>query len=85
MMTRRQLGYSAVKALYLLVLGFLCGMAVERFRFDARRDAILRQYADTLRRWHTHLMEIEKEPRNRAAFTNMPGPMLGKYSDVAGD
>lgn len=51
--------------LYLLGLGFLGGMAAERMRVDARRDAVLRQYDDMLQRWHTVLMEIEKEPDGR--------------------
>jgi hypothetical protein len=52
--------------LYLLGLGFLGGMAAERMRVDARRDAVLRQYDDMLQRWHTVLMEIEKEPDGRS-------------------
>jgi len=55
--------------LYLLGLGFLGGMAAERMRVDARRDAVLRQYDDLLQRWHTVLMEIEKEPDGRS-FSN---------------
>jgi hypothetical protein len=40
-------------------------MAAERMWVDARRDAVLRQYDDTLQRWHTVLMEIEKKPDGR--------------------
>jgi len=63
--TRHGFALRVALGLYLLGLGFLGGMAVERMRVDARRDAVLRQYDDMLHRWHTVLMEIEKEPEGR--------------------
>jgi hypothetical protein len=64
--------------LYLLGLGFLGGMAAERMRVDARRDAVLRQYDDVLQRWHTVLMEIEKGPDGRSFSNSNSGvPLRG--------
>jgi hypothetical protein len=65
MTTTRRFALRVTLGLYLLGLGFLGGMAAERMRVDARRDAVLRQYDDMLQRWHTVLMEIEKEQDGR--------------------
>ena len=68
-MTRHRVSAFIALGLYAVVLGFLGGMVAERIRGDVRRDAMLRQYDDTLQRWHTVLMEIEKEPDGRS-FSN---------------
>ncbi len=59
--TRRYFVLGAALALYLVVLAFLGGMALDRFRFSARREAVLHEYDDGLRRWHEYLMRIEQE------------------------
>jgi H+/gluconate symporter-like permease len=51
--TRHRVAAFIALGLYAVVLGFLGGMAAECMRGDVRRDAMLRQYEDTLQRWHT--------------------------------
>jgi hypothetical protein len=79
--TKRRLALWLLLGLYVLALGFLGGMAAERIRFDERRDAMLRRYDDSLRRWHTVLMAIEKEPDGRAFSTSSSSLLLGGSVD----
>jgi hypothetical protein len=83
MMTTHWFALRVALGLYLLGLGFLGGMAAERMRVDARRDALLRQYDDMLQRWHTVLMEIEKEPDGRS-FSNSSSrvPLRGNVEGI---
>jgi hypothetical protein len=46
---------------YLLALGGLVGIAVERIRFDHRRAPVLARYNATLRARQATLMAIERE------------------------
>lgn len=68
-MTRRArcwvLGLAA--AVYLLGLGGLVGTAVERWRFGARRAALLEGYETQTRRWRELLMEVERGAWTRTA------------------
>jgi hypothetical protein len=50
-----------VAALYLLVVGFLSGMIVDRVRFDASRSVLLTRLEQDTRRMHERLMAIERE------------------------
>jgi hypothetical protein len=47
--------------LYLVVLGFLIGMVVERMRFDRQRTAVLQSLTATQERLHIHLMNLERQ------------------------
>jgi hypothetical protein len=51
----------ALLALYLVALGFVLGVIVERWRFDRTRQAVLDRYNDVVRRVHGHQMTIERE------------------------
>jgi hypothetical protein len=50
-----------VAALYLLVIGFLSGMIVDRIRFDETRSVILARLDEDSQRVHKRLMAIERE------------------------
>jgi len=46
---------------YLLSLGGLAGTAIERIRFDYRRDAVVARYDSLLRARNATLMAIERQ------------------------
>jgi hypothetical protein len=50
---------AALVGLYLVVMGFLFGTLYERFRFDRRRDGVLRSYRAALTELHGNLMAFE--------------------------
>jgi hypothetical protein len=50
-----------VAALYLLVVGFLGGMIVDRVRFDASRSVLLTRLDQDTHRVHERLMALERE------------------------
>ena len=50
-----------VAALYLLVVGFLGGMIVDRVRFDASRSVLLTTLEQDTHRVHERLMALERE------------------------
>ena len=50
-----------VAALYLLVVGFLGGMIVDRVRFDASRSVLLTRLEQDTHRVHERLMALEHE------------------------
>jgi hypothetical protein len=57
-------------AVYLLTLGVLGGILVERVRFDRARAAVLERYDTTVRDWKAERMAIELgQARDRAAAT----------------
>jgi hypothetical protein len=57
-----------VAALYLLAVGFLSGMIVDRIRFDESRSGLLARLEEDTHRVHARLMAIEREEsRERAA------------------
>jgi hypothetical protein len=45
---------------YLLVLGMLVGVVVDRIRFDGRRSEVLGRYEQALRDWQTYRIALEK-------------------------
>ncbi len=59
MKTRSTLIVVAV-GLYLLGLGMLMGVVIDRMRFDRQRADVLSRYEDTLRQWHAYRMTLEK-------------------------
>lgn len=50
----------ALAAVYLLAMGFIAGVAVERMRFDSARAAVLDRYREAVRRVHEHQMDVER-------------------------
>jgi hypothetical protein len=50
-----------VAALYLLVVGFLGGMIVDRVRFDASRSVLLTRLEQDTHKVHERLMALEHE------------------------
>ena len=50
-----------VATLYLLVVGFLSGMIVDRIRFDETRSVLLARLEEDSHRVHKRLMAIERE------------------------
>jgi len=50
-----------VAALYMLSVGFLSGMLVDRIRFDEARSELLTRLEEDSRRVHQHLMTIERQ------------------------
>ena len=50
-----------VAALYLLAVGFLSGMIVDRIRFDESRSGLLVRLEEDTHRVHQHLMAMEHE------------------------
>ena len=46
--------------MYLVGLGMLAGVAIERMRFDHERAHVLARYDDALREWHEFRIELER-------------------------
>ena len=66
-MSPRQILGACVICVYLLILGFLGGMAASAMQFDGRRAAILSKLDDASGRVHAHLMRLEHEAARAAA------------------
>ena len=60
METRRKALIGIGLGLYLVGLGMLAGVAVERMRFDHKRADVLARYDEALREWHAFRMELER-------------------------
>ena len=56
-----------VAALYLLAVGFLSGMIVDRIRFDESRSGLLTKLEEDTHRVHERLMAIEREESSERA------------------
>jgi hypothetical protein len=50
--------------LYLSGVGFLCGLAMERMRFDGHRAAVLASLAAAQTRLHARLMALERQAQD---------------------
>jgi hypothetical protein len=59
--TRGRAVIGAAVGLYLLVLGALLGVAVERIQFDHKRTQVLARYDQAVREWHSQLMALETQ------------------------
>ena len=59
METRRRLIVVAV-GVYLLGLGMLVGVVIDRMQFDRQRAEVLSRYEEALRQWHGYRMSLEK-------------------------
>jgi len=46
--------------LYLLILGMLAGVTLERMRYDVQRSAVLDRYEQALHEWQAIRMDLEK-------------------------
>jgi Na+/H+ antiporter NhaB len=49
--------------LSVMVMAFCAGMLVERLRFDAKREDMLRRYNQVLQQYHDEQMHSEKSSR----------------------
>jgi hypothetical protein len=47
--------------IYLVAMGFVLGIVVERWRFDEARRAVLDRYHEVVRQVRSHQMKIELE------------------------
>jgi hypothetical protein len=50
-----------ILGLYLVAMGFVLGVVVERWRFDEARRAVLDRYNEVVRQVRSHQMKIELE------------------------
>jgi hypothetical protein len=50
---------------YLIGLGMLSGVVLDRMLFDRQRARMLHQYEDALRRWHGVQMQMERDGGRR--------------------
>jgi len=50
---------------YLVVVGMLIGVAVDRMRYDRQRSEVLGRYEGALREWHTYRIALEKGVEER--------------------
>jgi hypothetical protein len=57
-------------ALYLLVVGFLSGMIVDRIRFDESRSTLLARLGEDTQKVHQRLIAIE---RGESPVGSIPG------------
>ena len=46
---------------YLLVVGVLAGMTIDRMRYDVQRSEVLARYEEALHEWQAYRMALEKE------------------------
>jgi hypothetical protein len=46
---------------YLVVVGMLVGVAIERMRYDGQRSEVLGRYEQALNEWQTYRMALEKD------------------------
>jgi hypothetical protein len=50
--------------LYLLGLGTLAGVVIDRMQFDRQRSEVLARYEGALRQWQVFRMELERQERS---------------------
>jgi len=53
---------------YLLGLGVLAGVVIDRMQFDRQRSEVLHRYEEALQQWHGYLMTLEKDAAAQAAM-----------------
>ncbi len=46
---------------YLLLVGMLVGMTIERMRYDVQRSEVLVRYEQALHEWQAYRMALEKD------------------------
>lgn len=60
MTTRTKTVVGILCGVYLLGMGMLAGVAIDRMRFDRQRSDVLGRYEQALREWHSYRMALEK-------------------------
>ena len=65
MNTTRRVVLGIVVGAYLLALGVLVGIALERMRFDRQRIEVLRRYDEAVQEWRSVRMALEKRVEGR--------------------
>ena len=50
---------------YLLGLGVLAGVVIDRMQFDRQRSEVLHRYEQALQEWHMYRMTLEKDAMAR--------------------
>jgi hypothetical protein len=50
---------------YLLGLGVLAGVVIDRMQFDRQRSEVLHRYEEALQQWHMYQMALEKDATRR--------------------
>jgi hypothetical protein len=58
--TKRKMLIGVGIGLYLVGFGMLAGAAIERMRFDHKREAVLARYDEAVREWHAFRRELER-------------------------
>ena len=53
---------------YLLLVGMLVGMTIERMRYDVQRSEVLVRYEQALHEWQAYRMALEKDEAAAASF-----------------
>jgi len=66
-MSARQIRAASAVGVYLLVLGFLCGMLASAIRFDGQRAAILSKLDAASTRVRAQLIRLEHDAARAAA------------------
>jgi hypothetical protein len=56
---------SIVIGAYLLGVGMLGGVVIDRMLYDRQRSAVLGRYEEALREWHAYQMTLEKASMER--------------------
>lgn len=54
-------GTAVLFGAYLLGVGVLGGVAIDRMLFDRQRSEVLHRYEEALRQWHAYRMALEKD------------------------
>jgi hypothetical protein len=65
MRLQRRVVIGVALGLYLLGMGFVLGVIVERWRFDSLRREVLHRYNEAVRQVRSHQMTIEREGERR--------------------
>jgi hypothetical protein len=65
MRLQRRVVIGVALGLYLVGMGFVLGVIVERWRFDSLRREVLDRYHEAVRQVRSHQMTIEREGERR--------------------
>jgi hypothetical protein len=61
---------SVLVGAYLLGLGMLAGVVVDRMLFDKQRSKVLDRYEQALKDWHSFQMILEKDATERRTHSD---------------
>ena len=65
MTTRAKTVVGILFGVYLVGVGMLAGVVIDRMRFDRQRSEALGRYEHALREWQSHRMALEKSAEGR--------------------